>query len=204
MSLRTLLGITLLITSTVLSGCVGSDDGEGSASFYVKDAPTDEFSEIHVLFTKIEVHAASDDSDDNATDDDSGWITVYENATGTDLDLLQASDPNQAFFLGEANLSEGRYTQIRVHTDSAYGIDHDGERIDFALAPTPLKIVRSFEINATMETRIVLDFDLDRALVQQGPNGWRMTPVIGKTLVEEVDNDESGADVHAEGELTEV
>ena len=185
--------IAITLFAVALAGCTAS--GSGTASVYVKDAPTDEFDEIHVVFTKVEVHR----SGDNET---GGWTTLYENATGQDIDLLDASG-DRAAFLGEAGLDAGRYQQIRVHATEAYGIQ-DGDRVDFALAPTPLKVVRSFEVEADRETRIILDLDLDRSLVQMGPNGWRMTPVIGQTTTEVVDGDDSGAEAHEEGEVSEV
>lgn len=199
-----------LLAAPALAGCMANDDGEGSASFYVKDAPTDEFAEIHVVFSSIEVHKAGGSDDDetesNETKDKSasGWMTVYENATGADIDLLAASAPDAAYFLGEANLSAGKYTQIRIHTDAAYGVDLDGNRVNFTLSNGVLKVVRSFDVNASSETRIVLDFDLDRAIKGSDAGGWRMSPVIGKTRIDTVADSESGADVAQEGELTTV
>lgn len=189
--MRTLL-IAFALLAVSLAGCTAS--GSGTASIYVKDAPTDEFDEIHVVFTKVEVHAGNET--------DGAWITVYENATGQDIDLLDASG-DRAAFLGEAELDSGDYQQIRIHATGAYGIQN-GSRIDFQLAPTPLKVVQSFTVDADRETRIILDFDLDRSIVKMGPNGYRMTPVIGKTTTEIVEDDESGAEAHEEGEVASV
>lgn len=189
--MRTIFMLAMLAT-VALAGCTTSDSG--TASVYVKDAPTDDFDEIHVAFTKVEVHRGNDTN--------GSWITLYENSTGQDIDLLDASG-DRAAFLGEAELEAGTYQQIRVHATEAYGIQ-DGERVDFELAPTPLFIVRAFEVQANEETRIILDFDLDRSIVQMGPQGYRMTPVIGQTLVEQVEDEESGAEAHEEGQVTEV
>lgn len=218
-----------LFLVTALAGCTfpGDDgDGTGSASIYVKDAPTDEFSEIHVVFTEVRVHRAEaehsgastsdsmgdnetmDDSmdgmDDNETDDDGGdWVTVFENETGVDVDLLNTSGARAAF-LGEADLTAGRYTQIRITVEEAYGIDADGGRHDFAVSSGTLKVVRSFDVESGQETRIVLDFDLDRSLHETGHGDWRMTPVIGKTHVDEVEDEESGEESSEEGEVEEI
>ncbi len=197
--MRTL--IVMLLAVTALAGCTASE-GQGSASIYVKDAATDEFDEIHLVFTKVTIHAAGEE---NATDNSTstaGWQTIWENATGRDIDLLNLSG-NRAAFLGEANLSAGKYTQIRIEAQRAYGIQN-GTEVPIELANSKLKVVHSFDVDADMETQIVLDFDLDRSVKQNGPHGWKMTPVIGKTIVNVVEDDASGSDVHEEGEVTEI
>lgn len=191
--------VLMAFTVAALSGCVGSDSG--TASFYVKDAPTNEFDEIHVVFNKITVHKAGDDAgNETGNETESGWITVYENATGQDVDLLNASG-NKAVFLGEADLEAGKYTQIRIYAESAYGVI-DGEEIPINLANGVLKVVKSFNVGDS-ETRIVLDFNLDKSVKQAG-GAWKMTPVIGKTYAQEVDSEESGEEVHTEGETVEL
>lgn len=232
-------------TSTGSSSSQYDEAGEGSASIYVQDAPTDEFKEIHVVFTKVTIHAAGTDGDDeddveeehesdNETDDDtqgdgnstddngtaddddvlegnetgdsdddegksSSWITLFENANGTDIDLLAASGDASAF-LGEAKLSAGKYTQIRIDVANAYGINHDNETENITVASGTLKIVKSFEVETDEESQIIVDFDLDKSLKQTG-KGWKMTPVIGKTVVNQVDDESSGADVDEEGKI---
>lgn len=202
--MRTLLLTALFLTAT-LAGCTANDDG--SLSLYVKDAPTDEFDEIHVVFTEVRVHVAGSeaDSDDNATDNgttDGEWITVFENATGQDIDLLAASGDASAF-LGEADLTAGKYTQIRVIVVRAYGVDAEGAVTEFTVSSGTVKVVGNFEVTGGEETKVTVDFDLDRSIHQQGVLGdsWRMTPVIGQVIVEHVDDDASGEDVDEEGEI---
>ncbi len=187
-------GVLSILVLAMLAGCFAPEEPEqGSVSIYVTDAATDEFDEIHVVFHDVMVHGAG-----NGT----GWITVFQNETGLDIDLLNLTGARSAF-LGEANLTAGKYTQIRINASEAYGIQN-GERVEITLANSKLKVVKSFNITAGSETRIVLDFDLDRSVHKQGPHGWKMTPVIGKTFVETVAGDESGADVHDEGEVAEI
>lgn len=198
--------VLMAISVAAFSGCVDSESG--SASFYVKDAPTDEFDEIHVVFSKIMVHKSggtnneTDNETGNETDNEtaSGWITVYENATGQDVDLLNASG-SKAVFLGEADLETGKYTQIRIYAQSAYGVQ-GGELVPFDLPNGVLKVVKSFDV-VDGETRVVIDFDLDKSVKQAGGQ-WKMTPVIGKTYAQEVDSEESGEEVHEEGEIVEL
>lgn len=187
----------------VLAGCLGSDE-QGSASVYVKDAPTDEFDEIHVVFTQVEVHAAGAKDDNGSANDTAGWKTLFEDAAGVDVDLLNASGA-QAAFLGEADLASGKYTQVRIHVLRAYGMQ-DGAEVNITLSSGTLKLNHPFEVEADRETRIVLDFDLDRSLRQQGTDGaWRMTPVVGTVVAEVVADDASGEEAGQEaGDIEEI
>jgi hypothetical protein len=63
-----LLFAAVLLTAG-LAGCAA--DGEGSASVYVTDAPTDEFEEIHVVFSDAYVHEGGDE-DETDTNDSEG------------------------------------------------------------------------------------------------------------------------------------
>ncbi len=210
----------------------------GSASVYVQDAPEDHFSEVHVVFTHVLVHAAgADDEDegpadnetvddnstadgnetangnstadgnetveDNETEDDGSWIELVNNTDGIDIDLLNFSG-NTAAFLGEEELLAGKYTQIRIHVVEAYGIDHGGNRTNISLANPVLKVVKSFDVEVGMESRILIEVDLDKSLKETGKKGWKMTPVIGKTVVDIVDDESSGDEVHSEGDGTEL
>ncbi|MHB1261204.1 MAG: DUF4382 domain-containing protein [Thermoplasmatota archaeon] len=230
MAFRALAPVALLIV-LALSGCSQSDDGSsgamGSASVYVKDAPADEFDEIHVVFTKVQVHAAGSDddeadSDGNETEDDgaggedaddgneteddgnstSGWKTLFEDSAGVDVDLLNVTG-TRAAFLGEEDLAAGKYTQVRITVDEVYGIAN-GTRVPITLSGGTLKLNHPFEVGDGSETRIVLDIDLERSLHQQGNGSWRMTPVIGSVDSDEVDDDKSGEDHDDEGEIRDL
>ncbi len=255
------IALVALMTLTVpLAGCVA--DGEGSASVYMKDAPTDEFQEIHVVLTAAYIHEGGDENDDenddeedgeNGLDDgeegadggaangqdgdisdrdadgqpggmaavatpqhgdragdgqanqfneDAGWIQLVDAPDGLDIDLLNATG-TRAAFLGEANLSAGTYTQIAVVVQDAYGIDENDTRVEMSVPSGIGRVVRSFEVDAGSETQIILDLDLDRALVETS-QGWKLTPVFGQTQVNTVEDDESGEDVHEPGETAEV
>lgn len=224
--------VLLVLLSSALAGCAASDDaGEGSASLYVKDKVTDEYREVHVVFQTATIHQAGgddnededaagdeDETDDNDTDetedadeagdddDDEagGWRELVANRTsGIDVDLLNATGAN-AVFLGEAELPAGHYTQIRVHVQEAYAITMDGDRVELSVPSGIVRVVRSFEVEDGEETRIILDFDLERSIVCTGQGACHLRPVIGKTLVEVVADDESGEDTNEVGETAEV
>jgi hypothetical protein len=193
----------LTLVAALASGCTSPADG--SASVYVKDAPTDEFDEIHVVFTQVSVHAAGDGDDDDSGDDDNqtaGWKVLFDNATGADIDLLNVTG-TRAAFLGEDDLPAGKYTQMRIHVKEVYGMQGDS-RVAISLSSGTLKLNHPFEVESDEETRLVLDFDLDGSLRQQSDGSWRMTPVVGHVDAEQVDDDASGEDADAEGEATDL
>lgn len=208
MALRSALA-ALVLLAAFTAGCAAG--GDGSASIYVKDAPTDEFDEIHVVFTKVEVHAAGDGGDDDDEDGDdgngtdnatAGWKVLFSDASGVDVDLLNATG-SQAAFLGEADLAAGRYTQLRVTVKSAYGVDN-GTQVPLTLSSGTLKLNHPFTVKADAETRLVLDFDLDGSLHQQGNGAWRMTPTVGSVTADEVDDSESGEESAEPGDVEDV
>lgn len=230
--------MTAVLLAVPLAGCAAG--GDGSASLHVKDAPTDEFQEVHVVFTKAYVHKGGDEGGGNDTGDGggeqadrgggppggssfraslqqggqggqgqqnqfreaAGWIEVASSAQGIDVDLLNVTGARAAF-LGEANLSAGTYTQIAVVVQEAYGIDDNGSRVDITVPSGVGRIVRSFQVEAGQETQIIVDMELDRALVESD-QGWKLTPVFGKTQVETVDDGSSGSEAHDPGEVAKV
>lgn len=229
--------VAAVVLASSLAGCAGT--GDGSASLYVQDDPTDEFQEVHVVFTDAYVHEGGDEGnetdDENESDGDgrenqqggppgmdarlgqhggsgggktnqfseqAGWITLASDSDGIDVNLLNATG-TKAAFLGEANLSAGTYTQIAVVVQDAYGIDNNGSRVDITVPSGIGRVVSSFEVQADQETQIIIDLELDRALTESG-QGWKLTPVFGKTTTTTVDPDESGSEEHEPGEVAEV
>lgn len=249
---RIALPLVAAMTLLALAGCAsdsgGSDSGTGSASLYVKDAPSDDFREVHVLVTEGAVHRSS--SGGNSTNSTSftgtgtststatgtstgigntsitasvsvsasasvsassstgpsseaGWIVLFSSATGVDVDLMNTTGA-QAAFLGEADLAAGHYQQIRLTVLSAWGIKDDGSRVNITVSSGTVKVVKGFDVEGGMETRITLDVDLGKSLKEQGNGSYRLTPVIGKTSTAVVDDDKSGEDTAESGEVEDV
>jgi hypothetical protein len=231
-----------LLIALALAGCSTSNDadggdsgGTGSASAYVKDAPSDAFAEVHVVFTQVSVHrSGGDDSDSNMTTSmgistsvgnttvsgsvnatatsanstsdpgsEAGWIVLFSDASGVDVDLLNTTGARAAV-LGEADLEAGHYQQVRITVKEAYGIGHDGNRTEITVSSGTLKSVKSFEVEADEETRITIDIDLEKSLKQSGNGQWRMTPVIGKTSAAVVDDGSSGEESSQPGDVESV
>jgi hypothetical protein len=127
-----------------------------------------------------------------------GWIVVVD--TTRSLDLMAFSEAESKAFLGDTELTAGRYTQVRVHLSEAWGIRaSDGEREDIELANPTVRFVRSFQVSPGATTQIVIDVDLDRSVKSYGPphapHGWRMIPVIGHVAVAEGFGDDPKQDI---------
>lgn len=235
-----------------LAGCASDSDsdggsaGAGSASVYVKDAPADDFREVHVLVSQAAVHRSGGSGNDTGNTtvtgtgtstatatgtstglgntsitasvsvsasatvspssgpaNEAGWTVLFTSAAGVDIDLLNTTGAKAAF-LGEADLPAGHYQQIRLTILSAYGIKDDGSRVNITVSSGTLKVVKGFEVEEGMETRITLDIDLEKSLKQQGNGDYRMTPVIGKTSTAVVADAESGEDASEAGDVEDV
>lgn len=132
-----------------------------------------------------------DDDDLSSVDDDevsgvSSWITIVDSSKT--LDLLDYQGDARAF-LGNEDIAEGRYTQIRIHVTDLYGILADGgERVDFKLPGGTLKIVRPWVVEEGEATILTVDFDLEKSIKMAGQS-YRMQPVL-KLTIEQGDKDE--------------
>lgn len=168
-----------------------TDGGTGSQTTYVKDVPPgDHFAELWIDFSEVEVHAASNDS----------WVTVV--GDNRSLDLLRFNESGSKAFLGETNLSAGQYTHIRINVTEAWGIDHNDSRVNVTVPSGTARINRPFNISDNGTTaQVVIDLNLNRSLVRSGGDGqgmgdqgqagssWKLTPVIGKVVMNWVDDD---------------
>jgi hypothetical protein len=248
MALRPLPVALVLTLAFVLAGCSQPDEddggsgasGTGSASAYVKDAPSDDFREVHVVFTEAKLHRSGSGDETGSTGvgtatatstavgnttlsasvsvtsapnsttttssdagSQAGWIVLFSDAAGVDVDLLNTTGARAAF-LGEEDLEAGHYQQIRIVVKEAYGITRDGERKEITVSSGELRSVRSFTVEADQETRITIDIDLEKSLKQSGNGQWRLSPVIGKTTAEVVDDESSGEDTAQPGDVESV
>lgn len=194
------------------AGCI--EGAEGTAAFYVKDQPEDDWAHVNVTFTEIRVHQAQtgedegNETDDNESDEADGdggeWITIEANESGREVDLLAFSSEDARALLGASELETGLYNQVLINMTEAYGIDADsGERVDFQLTRPELRLTRAWEVMADNTTHIVADIDLDRSIVQQGNGEVRFNPVIGQVLIETDETEPSDAPDGGDGNQTD-
>lgn len=148
----------------ILPGCMESEDKVSTLSIEVTDAITDDYSNVYVNFTSVEVHGT-----------DSKWVTVVDEESS--VDLLTLGREGITELLGDSVLEAGKYTQIRMHVDSAYAIDKQGEIVDVK-TPKKIKINRPFTLEEGEDMTIIIDIDLERSLKEKD-SGLELQPVIG-------------------------
>ncbi len=146
----------------------------GIVQMWVTDAPrTDNISEIWVTVSEVKIHEAavgqvSDNGPDEAegeiddSADTGGWISV--NLTGPnrfDLLTLRGDSGGLQQVLATANLTVGRYTQIRM-TVGKVEVKVNGILKDAVLPSGKLKFVHPFDVQADSVTKLLFDFDADK------------------------------------------
>ncbi|MES2155337.1 MAG: DUF4382 domain-containing protein [bacterium] len=208
------IGIALVATLavTALAGCMSASGSTGTASVFVKDAPTDDVTHVYVTFSKVQLHQTDNDSEreeqereekerddesaranvsaapghgriaisievqqDNDTDNESAWITVMDKPTTVDLLAFNGS---ASAFLGDADVPVGAYNQIRLTVDSASLTLKDGSTANVTVPGHNLRIKGHFTVDDGKETKLTIDFDLDRSLHQTGNGKWMLKPVL--------------------------
>jgi uncharacterized protein DUF4382 len=207
-----------------------SGSGTGHVAFFVKDAPSDDFSSVFVTFSRVEVHKAGDgnETDDNATaspspssnttaptnstapvnttapanstapanttasaaDDagESGWIVIVNSTQSVDLKAFQG---DAKAFLGGSDIAAGKYTQIRIFVDRAWGVAN-GSEVNLSLPSGTLKIVRPWTVGAGENTTLVVDFELDKSIHLTGNGKYQLKPVMKLAIEKGSDEAEAG------------
>jgi len=160
--------------------------------------------------------SSDDSSDDDSSDDnktDSSWIVVAQPHKTYNLLELQNGLTEE---IGEANLSAGKYTQVRLvlgeqedngtnilgnpHPYAHYVIFADGS--DFSKLKVPsnvIKLKHNFEVYPDTQTVLTLDFDANKSVVEAGNSGkYILKPVIG--LEHALDESDSDDEIDSEDE----
>lgn len=167
------------------------------------DPPPVDVRSAVVYLTEIEVHrAAGKVSTDNTTSDNTGgWITIIDVAPS--FDLMEVVNGVEAI-LGSANVTAGKYTQIRMTVERVEVITTNGDNFTAEVPSGKLKIVRPFEVGGGETTILTLDFDGEKSLVITGAGKFFFKPVV-KLLIEHEDNEdeESGEPEVIESETAE-
>lgn len=167
----------LLMIGMVFAGCLAG--GDGNLEFQVTDQPSaiDDFEELLVTPTSVQVHKAGDGDEDNDSEDGE-WLTFETDDT---FDLTQLTNGNVTTLVN-ASLEAGRYTQVRLMVESADGTLKDGSEVTVDVPNGMLFIVKSFTIEEGKTTTFVLDINVVKS-GGQGPSqeSYRLTPVVGSS-----------------------
>lgn len=168
-----------------LGGCSGT----GTVALQLTDAPvdTDELASVFVTLAGAEVHVVQTgtaESDDPAIDEDNKWVSVPLERTS--VDLLTLRDGVFAP-LGEAEVPEGKITQIRLRLDTAGRnevVTKAGATCSLdlrAVESSGVKITQVFkavEVRAGYVSELLLDFDVAESLSHDGGCAFALKPVV--------------------------
>jgi hypothetical protein len=161
----------LLVFVIAASGCT-TTTGTGNLVLQITDKPDLDIEKADVTISKVQAHIAG-------AGNESGWFTVVEGAQT--FDLIAITDVKT--FLGETELSVGRYTQIRLDVDSAL-VTINGTEYNLTIPSKTVKLVRSFVIEENQTTTLTLDFDAEQSIHEAGQSGqYIMRPTI--TVIQE-------------------
>lgn len=161
----------LLFMSVSLSSCdVASNKDKGTFKVVMFDAPGD-YDEVWVHINRVEVN--------NSADAETGWVVISEpNERYNLLELVNGAN----VVLGEADLEEGTYEQIRLILGSDNNIVIGDDSFPLMVPSgqqTGIKLNVNAEIIAGITYTLLLDFDAQRSVVQQGATGsYALQPVI--------------------------
>lgn len=161
----------LLLAAFALTGCdiLSSDDAvHGRVRVHLTDAPLDDFTEVNVEITRVEL--LGEDDVYVITDE----AQVY--------DLLQLQNGVTAT-MGEAEVPAGRYHQLRlIVSDEAEVRYVDGSEVKIPSGQqTGIKVIfPSFEIEEEGDVvELTVDFDVNESFVKAGESGqYIFKPVL--------------------------
>ncbi|MFC1977477.1 DUF4382 domain-containing protein [Chloroflexota bacterium] len=175
----------------------------GIIEIRVTDPPPADVKSAVVYLSNVEVHKAVAEQEreqeqeqstgDNQTQEqeqeqeqeqtqqrEGGWIPVIGAPPSFDLmDVIGITE-----VLGSANVTAGKYTQIRMDVDRVEVVTVDGDNFTAEVPSGKLKIVGPFSVEAGGETTLTLDFDGEKSLIITGKGKALFKPVV-KLLIEE-------------------
>ncbi len=144
-------------------------EGTGKLVMQLTDAPGLNITEALVNISQVRVHYAGEyQNDTNGT-----WIYI-SNETQT-FDLIQLQNATEV--LGEANLSAGWYTQIRLYVEKAL-VTIDGEQYDLKIPSKNVKLITPFLVQDNETLILTLDFDVQKSVHETGNGKYIMKPTI--------------------------
>lgn len=162
----------LLLAITFLTSC-SKDDGtsygneKSKTNFYITDAPTDNTNVKGVIVTVADVKV--------------NGVSI-EGFTKTTIDLMQYQN-GMTKLLGNLELNTGTYSNITLVLDNqtdangnapgSYVLMTSGTIKAIQSSSSKIDINGSFEVLATSENDIILDFDVRKAIVESGSNDFK-------------------------------
>ncbi len=167
---KQILLLILTLIALALFGCAPRAQ-TGTLVLQITDAPAElNIEKALVTISGVRVHLAGEEGE-NATE--GGWLSVVEQSQT--FDLIQIKDVKE--FLGTAELSAGKYTQIRLSVDKAL-VTIDGQESELTIPSKEVKLVKPFDVIANQNTTLTLDFDAQESIHSAGKDKYVMRPTI--------------------------
>ncbi len=168
--------IGTIMGATIFSGCVQS--GTGQLTIKITDDPDLNITKANVTFSKVQVHLGvfGNNESENETNGTAGWYTVINTVQTFDLIALQ----NVTAIWGNATLTAGWYTQIRLYVDKAV-ITIDGVEHNCTIPSNVIKLIKPFNLSANATTTLILDFDVQKSIHETGAGEYIFKPTIKVT-----------------------
>jgi len=178
----------MVLLVVLITGCSGGDSGSqqgtGTLSVSLTDAPACGFDEVNVTVSKVRVHQSS-----SASENDGDWSEITLNPARK-INLLNLTN-GALESLGETPLPAGHYTQLRLvlsantGTTPANSIVLSGTTTTAEIAlVTPsavqsgIKLINEFDVAPGQRVDLVLDFDACKSIVTRGNGSYALKPVI--------------------------
>lgn len=156
---------------------------KGTLKIYLTDAPGD-YKEVNINISRIEGHIAGEGEEG---EDKGSWEVLKGWSGGKEVDLIELEDVS--ILLASLELAPNKYTQLRIFLNGDASLVLEGEEgLDGPTVTVPLeipssvntgiKLNRPFEIVEGMITKLTIDFDAEKSVIETGNGKYKMKPVI--------------------------
>lgn len=165
----------------------GSVSGKSSLSMALTDAPGD-YEQVNVDVQSIRVHVSQAELDsseaDSLADGDSGWLDMP--IIPQVYNLIELQDSSAVLF-SQFEVPAGRISQIRLILGDSNSVKLEGDSMLYDLkVPSGMKsgLKLNFQQNLAADSAysILVDFDAEKSVNQQGNGQYQLKPVIRVTL----------------------
>lgn len=171
---------------------INSNDGRADIMVKLTDAPSDYDSVmIHVLGVRVKMDSENAE-EENWNNDDwemEGWINLLDFTNGRDTVILNADVP------------EGTVKEIRLLLDEDNYVVEDGVRKDLKVpsgSSSGLKVKLNSPVVAETDYVFILDFDVDKSIVEAGNSGNIILKPVIRGFAEPVSGSFDGTFVPAD------
>lgn len=175
--LKSALGTSLAIAVAACGGGGGSNDAAttGQLNLAITDAPVDGASAVWVTITGMHIKRTDTGSERSVTLN--GADTVNNELVVNLLDLTNGT--SAALFANSVTSGEYQWIRFEVEDACITFINNPGTCEPLILpAQDQLKTAGSFTVPANGIANITVDWDLRKAIVQQGNGSYRLKPVL--------------------------